>query len=706
MRLDRIGWYARRIGRMSPAEIAWRGSRAADSVVGRVRPARRPSDHELLGYEAIDWAAELAGFRASGAPGVLDRETARRLAADRPEQAAALVAAADAAAEGRFTFFGYAQATLGVPIDWHRDPFDGTRWPMIPAGRIDHRVFSADAKWIWELNRLQHLPVLAQAWLQTGEDRYAEAALDQLGSWIEANPPGVGIAWRGAFEVGVRAVSVTVALGGLRDSAALTPERYRAAVRMLAVGARASWRERSRFSSANNHLVGEMAGLAAVTLTLPRLAGADRLRQRAVSTLATEAGRQILADGAGAEQAIAYQVFTAELLMVVALMLRRAARPVPSAVEAALVRSGRYLAALVGTDDPVPRYGDDDEGFALRLDAAPLREVRSHLAAVAAFTGDATIAAAGRPDLAAEWFGTPPRPKPTEPAGVVAPDGGLVVLRNKGRRVTVDVGPLGYLAIAAHGHADALAVTLDLGGRELVGDPGAASYYGHPAWRAAHRGTRAHATVAVDGLDQSIMGGPFLWTRHATSRLRAVDLERGVVDAEHDGYTRLDDPVVHRRWVYAPPDDDVVLVVDLLTGTAAHTVTTSWPLAPELDAERVGDVHVVRHEGVPVLRISHAATAALTPTEVRGDETTELGWWSRRLESREPAWLLGCRVEAPLPVVLATVFERPVGGGVRVTDPVVTRRDGGFEIGWHDGARRRSVYVDPAADGVVNEPKE
>ncbi len=47
-------------------------------------------------------------------------------------------------------------------------------------------------KWIWELNRLQHLPLLAQAWLVTDDDRYADAALDDLDSWMSANPPGHG----------------------------------------------------------------------------------------------------------------------------------------------------------------------------------------------------------------------------------------------------------------------------------------------------------------------------------------------------------------------------------------------------------------------------------------------------------------------------------------------------------------------------------
>src|ERR1700754_4950041 len=72
--------------------------------------------------------------------------------------------------------------------------------------------------------------------------------------------------------------------------------------------------------------------------------------------------------------------------------------------------------------------------------------------------------------------------------GGYAPNGGLVVLRKGSKRTTMDVGPLGYLSIAAHGHADALAVTLATDGHDLIVDPGTASYYGTSRWRDAHRG--------------------------------------------------------------------------------------------------------------------------------------------------------------------------------------------------------------------------
>ncbi|HEY2725073.1 MAG TPA: alginate lyase family protein [Pseudonocardiaceae bacterium] len=708
--MGRLTWYARRLRSMSPYEIVWRASRITSGAARKLTHHGAPSDAALLGSRDPRWDDLLAAFRCGeGRPVLLDRARAARLAAAHPEQTAAVIAAADRVLKLRFGFFGYPEQTLAAPLDWHHDPISATTWPAIPSERIDHRTGAGDAKWIWELNRLQHLPWLAQAWLFTGDDRYADGAFDQLDSWLEQNPPGIGIAWRGAFEAGIRAISVAVAVAGLRESAALTPDRYRRVVRMLADSAERCWQERSRFSSANNHLVGELAGLATVALLFPELGQAPRWERRALAALRVEAQRQILPDGAGAEQAVGYQVFTAELLLVVVALLRlRGDRP-PEELVAALERSAGYLAAVIGSGDPAPRYGDDDEGFALRLDAAPLREIPDHLAAVGAVTGSPAARQAARPGLAAGWLaaaghGEPPAPPPAAgPASRYAPDGGLVVLRSGSRRLTMDVGPLGYLSIAAHGHADALAVTLSVEGQELIGDPGAASYYGHPEWRRVHRGTRAHATVCVDDADQSVIAGPFLWSSHAGVTVRGVDLSRGVVDAEHDGYRRLDPPAGHRRWLIAPPEDAALLVVDLVSGAGTHRVRTSWPLHPALDATRTPDGHLARRDGAPVLCLTYAASAETTHYEVRGDQDTNLGWWSHRLESREPAWLVGTTAEAQAPVVLATVLTPFGAAGVSgvAADLAVSRTGDSIEVTWRVGDLHRRVGIDAAADASV-----
>jgi hypothetical protein len=671
----RLGWYARRLRTMGPAEVAWRVRRAAQDAAQDVVPAVLARAGEALPSDDAWWDDALAAFRrADDRPVLLDAGRARVIAAEAPEAVAAVVAAAERVVEGRVRYFGHPEVRLADPPDWHHDPLSDHRWPRVTAHRLDHRTAPADVKWIWELNRLQHLPWLAQAWLATGRDVFAETAFRHLDSWVEANPVGVGIAWRGAFEAGVRAISVLVALQGLRECPLLDRDRFRRVVTVLDAGARACWRERSLHSSANNHLVGELAGLVTTTLLLPELPGADVRCRRALGLLAAEADRQLLPDGAGAEQAVGYQVFTADLLLVVLVLLCAGGRPVPRAVEHALRRSGDYLAALVAEGEPVPRYGDDDEGFALRLGAASHPTVRDHLALLAAYgaadplpddpgTGPGPhwvrAATAGRVGpVPGPW--TPPTGRP---GSLHAPDGGLVLLRSReaGRRqrVTVDVGPLGYLAIAAHGHADALALTWTMDGEEVVEDPGTASYYGHPEWRAVHRSTAAHATVEVDGEDSSQMAGAFLWTTHAGVDEVHVDLVAGVVEAAHDGYTRLPDPVRHRRRVTAAPDRLGLEVRDELEapGGGGHTAVVSWPLAPGLTAEPVPDgFRVLRADGGLVATARVQASSPYAVEVVAADPETHRAWSSSRLEAREPACLVRVVVHPAGNLVMTTTW--------------------------------------------------
>jgi heparinase II/III-like protein len=701
-----LSWYVRRVRSMDKQELLWRARRASSSLVPE---SSRRARSDVL-QRGISWERALEQFRDGvNRPVLLDRGRARAIAERCPELVAELIDSADRAVNLSVEYFGYPEVLLPRPIDWNYDPVSGTRWPDVPAKRIDHRTATGDVKWIWELNRLQHLVWLSQAWLITGDSRYSSAAFEQLDSWIQQNPPGHGIAWRGAFEAGIRAISIAVAVQGLRDAPELTPQRYRLIVETLAESARRCWRDRSLFSSANNHLIGEMAGLATVAMFVPELRFAPEWESRAVRALSVEADRQILPDGSGAEQAVGYQMFTAELLHLVAAIMAARDGKAPEPIIAAIARSSAYLAAVVGVDDPDPRYGDDDEGFALRLGPERLRTVRDHLGIVAA-TGYGARVANGGDSLGAQWYLEVAQTY-SKPSGVAddghgstgtgshfARDGGLAILRSGRRRVTMDVGPLGYLSIAAHGHADALAITLSADGNELIEDPGTASYYGNPDWRSVMRGTSAHATVTVDGQDQSLSGGPFLWSTHA-STTRVVDLTAGVVDAEHDGYTRLPGSVVHRRWLVAPPEDRVILVVDLVVGDGCHQARTCWPLHPDLDMRRIEGGHAVYRNGSPVLEILTAGTMSTTLGEVKGDSASNMGWSSRHLESRVPAWWLSATCTGETPIVLATLLT--FADGVPTADLRVASKDGLIVTTWTEGGARRSATIEMAESATV-----
>jgi hypothetical protein len=698
----RLAWYGRRLRSMGPKEFVWR--------VGQAIPTGLHSepDHE----SGVDWVCALEAFRTGAdRPILLNRANAHLIAEREPEMVAALVDSASLAAELSFTFFGYPTVLLEKPIDWHYDPIGKFRWPDISSRRLDHRIAHGDVKWIWELNRLQHLPWLAQAWLFTGDRRFSRAAFEQLDTWIEQNPRGRGIAWRGALEAGIRAVSVAVAIQGLRDSPDLTVERYRRIVAMLGHSAFRCWRERSRFSSANAHLMGEMAGLAVVALLFPDLRLAREWERRAVDVLSAEAANQILPDGCGAEQSVGYQMGTVELLQLVAVMLAKRDRQAPAAITDAIARSTEFLTAVVGAHDPDPRWGDSDQEFAIRLGPEQARTVREHLGIVATSEWGAAGAQAGTNTLTAEWYRSPTQSsfssassrelRPAfKPRSMYAPDGGVVILRGQGRRLIMDVGALGYLSIAAHGHADALAVTVSQDNEYVIGDPGTGSYYRQPEFRALMRGTRAHATVCIDGQDQSVIGGPFLWSRHARTTVRRVDLLAGVVDAEHDGYLRLPGRPIHRRWLIAPADDRAHLVVDQVNGSGHHRVRTTWPLHPSVEPTHIPGGYLLTRQGKATMQLLQCATSTFKHEDMYGDEDGNVGWWSDRLEQRVPTWWLSGVCDGALPVVVATLMT-PIDGVV-TSELKIGFRDCSIDVTWRENDAVRALKIDTTGSGAVS----
>jgi uncharacterized heparinase superfamily protein len=111
-------------------------------------------------------------------------------------------------------------------------------------------------------------------------------------------------------------------------------------------------------------------------------------------------------------------------------------------------------------------------------------------------------------------------------------------------RVVADAGPLGYREIAAHGHADALAFTLSLGGEEFLVDPGTYAYHTQPEWRAyfaAPPPTTPCASTAVDQSSRAAASCGCARRRSQCTAWMASD-ERDFFEGRHDGYLRLPDP--------------------------------------------------------------------------------------------------------------------------------------------------------------------
>jgi hypothetical protein len=175
---------------------------------------------------------------------------------------------------------------------------------------------------------------------------------------------------------------------------------------------------------------------------------------------------------------------------------------------------------------------------------------------------------------------------------VAFPDGGIYILAASqpfAQIMAVDAGPQG-VGRSGHGHADALSVRLTMDGRRWLVDSGSGVYISKdPATRNAFRGTSAHNTLRVDGVDQAVPDEAFSWTNIPTTRVEnwIVGKSFTYFVGSHNGYERLADPVVHRRHVLKIAGD-LWLVRDVAIGKVEHELEIRWHFAPDLEVDIAG----------------------------------------------------------------------------------------------------------------------
>lgn len=619
----RLGWYINRLRSMGPAEIAH-----------RLREHRRKSASRRRDE---GWALYPAPRLHPVLPMLRDR-----LVAATPAQRGAITAAARETLSGKFSALGRAWPQR-MPPDlfpdelWRLDPVTGGRWPGADTYCFDidfrHDGRLGDIKYAWEVNRLQMLPPLAAHLLLDGDDDDDDEARDAIetaiASWHRANPPFRGIGWASGIEVALRAISliVTLAIAGDR----LSDRTIDLAGEILA--ASAYWLERfpSRFSSANNHRIAELAGQYLIGCAFGNPPAAARRE------IAEEALKQFHEDGAGAEQSPTYAAFSAELILLCALAARQAHAPFPAAVDERLLAFGEFISWLYPTD---AGFGDDDEGRVLTLGGE-----RDYCASVASaiqgFFGVPGIAPSPD-DFRTLLFGAPPAPA-VRPQGLKTfPQGGLSIWHGAIAERQIDLrfdhGPLGYLSIAAHGHADALSLTLHVDGRPVLADPGTWLYGSGGAWRNWFRSTPAHNTLNIDGESQSIISGAFNWSRKAQATLiERVEPPDWSLTARHDGYLRRFGALHERRLSL---QHQGIRIEDRLIGSGRDAEIV-FQLAAGLRASRDRRALTI-WDGTDAL-LSIEFPEGVISTAIGGDNPGEGGWVSPVFGSKLPAERLSWR---------------------------------------------------------------
>jgi hypothetical protein len=662
---------------MDAVEMAFRTRVSIGDVASRVSFAiRRPRWDSR--------AAPRLSARFHGPPRFVIAPSCRtalvsRVTAAFPDAARDAAARADRILAGEYDLLGYRSLQLaqhggGAHLDWHRDPVSGRTapqrfWadvPYLDAAIGDHKV-------IWEINRHQHWLTLGRAYWLTGDPRYRDVFVAQLGSWMDANPPLCGINWSSMLELSFRSLSWIWALNFFLKSDQTTetwPTNLLEGIDRQLGHVR---RHLSYYFSPNTHLLGEALALFVAGSCLPELRRSADWKRIGRDILRNEIRRQIARDGGHVERSTHYHRYTLDFYLLALAIARLNGDEAAADFADAADRLAGFALAMADGAGHMPHIGDDDGGLLAPICGNDPFDVRDPLALAALLLERPSLAVGGVTEQALWMAGAlapdaclgTPEGHVSSPEGlryVVATSGGAPVAQGsealshtgyyvsrvcRGAHLVIDGGPHGYLN-GGHAHADALALTLSVHGRPVLIDPGTGTYTMDASLRNRFRSSALHNSLTLDGRSSAEPAGPFHWRTTADVHVRrwisAADAD--FFEGAHDGYR----PLRHERAVLALVDGFIVF--DAVRGAGAHVAFQHWHLAPDDRALR--DVDTVRADlGDAALWIASADG----PTELfTGDERTGLGWASPAYGRIVPATTVRISKEGSLPLTIVTAI--------------------------------------------------
>lgn len=491
-------------------------------------------------------------------------------------------------------------------IDWHRDIFSDKAFPTIFSKKINIRNDpDLSAKNVWEINRLQFLPQICVNYHQTGKTEYLDQFVRIMNSWITHNPYMKGVNWYSNLEVNIRLINWFLCWE-LLDASRLAEqnssfgkfvkERW---IPSIHQHCEYSFNNPSRFSSANNHLIAEYAGLF-IASSKWKFNDSAKWQIYAAKGLENEILLQH-SNGINREEAAEYIQFITDFFLFSFMIGENSGNRFSANYKKTLREIFEYLLALVDIGGNIPNYGDGDDGKVVSLSSEKhFNNFLSLLTSASVLFKDQRYKLSKTSwdlknqilfgDKGKEIFESLPESTEKRKSVFYNVEGHHIFRDQKeGKEIYMhfNTAPLGYLSLAAHGHADALSVTLSINGHSIFVDPGTYSYHVSKEWRDYFVSTLAHNTICIDKQNQAKHAGDTIWHDHY--RCTLVSQHNGgfveSVKAEHNGYKKTK----HSREVMFNREDKSFTINDeiLKSDNIEQDCILLFHLHPQIKVERL-----------------------------------------------------------------------------------------------------------------------
>ena len=610
-------------------------------------------------------------------PGFADAANSARLQTEIfPEETQQLLADAERIVKDHcWSLLGFGEKCFGAnEIEWNRDPLAGIEWPLEYHADINlFRGDGSDARVLWELNRLSQLLTMGRAYAITRDEKFAAEFLKQVRSWRAQNPVGYGANWACAMEVALRAMNLLGALFLFLPSAQLDEDAL-AELLMIFDQHGAHIRRNLEYSHivTSNHYMCDVAGLLWLGVMLPELQDAAEWREFGLRELLNEIDKQILPDGADSESSTGYHRLKLELLLYSFVLCRANGIDIDEKYWQKLRAMVDYTRAYLRPDGRAPLIGDSDSGQVFPI---VKREGDDHaylLSLAAAVFQESRFKVAGTPASGLQHA----KPVRTEemlwllgeqalrdyeslpdalPASSQAfPDAGIYILRADDLYLLFNASGCGLRGRGSHGHNDSLSIEVSAGGTSFIVDPGSYVYTHNLRERHLFRSTAYHSTVQIDDVEQNTTNEATPFVIGDEARPRVLDWQTNSefddVVAEHNGYSRLSQPVTHRRSIRFDKRNRFWLIEDEFSGAGSHKLTTRFHFNSGLAPSIYDGTAVVSHD-----RKSGARLLVYSPDVDQPPQFEEL-FTSRNYGEKRPSPAAAWQVVAQMPLRLRWVL--------------------------------------------------
>ncbi len=542
---------------------------------------------------------------------------------------------AESVTKNKFHFLGVQWPQNIASNIWHFDPVTKNQWPSdIYCFQINYRntELYGDVKYVWELNRLQFLQPISILAFTNNDKHLSQFCLSTLESWIDNNPPFQGINWSSGIELACRIVSILMVISCI-DRNLISVSLKSKINKSLAIHGYWLMRYPSRYSSSNNHLISEASALYILGIIAPYLPNAKNWKTYGKKILIKEADKQIYSDGVGVEQSPTYTAFSIEWLLLCTKIGESKNDYFPDTYTQRIEKAGEHLKWITDKLGHQPSIGDNDEGkvFFSKFGNEPY--ATSILSCIANATQRKDLQPPIEvPHVREIIFGKSICSKKPLLGLKRFEQGGYTVSRtqtnNKEHLLIMDHGPLGYLSIAAHGHADALSIWLHIDGQPVLVDAGTYLYHSGANWREHMRGTIAHNTLCINKANSSQTSGAFNWSTKANCSLTQNNRHSNneIICAQHDGYQKKFN-VYHKRKIELL-NNSCFSVTDSLHGDAKQLpVEIGFLIHPKLELQTHNGCWIVSKNNQPVLKISQTGNI-LQSIKIQGEKDPLQGWYS------------------------------------------------------------------------------